>query len=387
MKPRLYNKSQSWKYNGYGFLNQCISCEVTTDDECNYTAQIKVLPGDRLYNLLETGLLVRVKPNHTDPTQFLEIENIKVDNQGIATIEASHIKSNFFNNILKTDCVSTWTLRGSASSVLSQILSSAIVHRNWKSTSDIDHSYSDIIELYGFDSEEKTLEIKPPLSFKDVFFGDNGFVKTFGGEFRFNNEKIYIYKERGSLKSIPPLRFGSGLSDYEQEMSNSEMYDAVVLYATVKGDDDKSYLVVNSFPADQYNEAMDALIGTSYNKRFLFEDRSSKFSDITYETISGSLTPEEKARIKEVLFLAARLTYNNKGITISQPSVNIKVNTADQIKKLKYVGLYDSVRIQCSNSTIITEKVSKVVYDSLREVYISHEFGEKKLSLTDLIKI
>lgn len=62
-------------------------------------------------------------------------------------------------------------------------------------------------------------------------------------------------------------------------------------------------------------------------------------------------------------------------------------NKISHLKRLQNVGLADSVNIVCGSGTVVTEKATKVIYDSLKERYIQHEFGERKVSLKDFIKI
>lgn len=386
MKPRLYSRSHSWKYNGYGFFNKCFKCETTAETNGVYSTEIQIGKSDRLFNVVETGMLIRCKPNHSDSTQFFEIENIKVEKK-IATITASHISKSFFNNLVKKDSADGWDLRGTASEVMNKILSNAVIHRNWKDINDVEHSYSNIVDLIGYsNSEEAHLNLELPFTFEEAFFGDNGFIKAFGGEFFFDNEKVYLAKNRGKLKPVK-LRFGYGINDYAQEMTKDDMYDVVIAYAKVKGNDDKEYMGVMGYPLDEYNESMDILFGTDFNTHAYYYDVSSFLSSITYEAIGGSLTTESKAQLRESLFTMARWYYNNQGTKISQPSVNVKVTTASQLKKLQDVGLGDSLSVECGNGTIITEKVNKVVYDGLRECYIEHELGEKKISLKDFINL
>lgn len=395
MKPRLYNKSHSWKYNGYGFLNKCIKSQTTIETNGEYTLTIEVLPNDRLYNLLETGLLIRQKPNHSDTTQFFKINDIKIEKSGKAIITAPHIKNHFLNNVVKvTDmaAVSTLNFTGTASQINSKFLNNAIIHRNWKDTNDVEHSYSNVVELHGYSNDEhdpdniQYIPLEPPFTFEEAYLGDTGFIKKFGGEMYFDNQKVHIYKNYGEVKPIT-LRFGSGISDYTQEMNSTETYDSLIVYAKVKGSNDKEFIGIAGYPDEAFNELIDALFGTEFLDNASFEDVSSSFSNITYEASGDSLTTEEKQRFKNTLHSIARDSYARKQKSMTQPSINIKVTSLSQYKKLQNVGLGDYIKVECGNKTVITEKVTKVVYDNLNEVYIEHDLGDKKLSLLDFIKL
>lgn len=394
MKPRLYSREHSWKYNGYGFINKCLKSQTVIETNGEYTLTVEVSPNDRLYKLLETGLLIRQKPDHWYSTQFFEINNIKIDKSGNATITASHIKNHFLNNVVRvfdTESVSSLSLLGTAAQINTKILNNAIVHRNWKDVNENEHSFSDIVTLHGYSSDEHNpdniqyLSLTPPFTFEEAYLGDSGFIKKFGGEIIFDNEKVHIYKEYGSLKPVT-LRFGSGISDHTQEMTSTETYDVIIAYAKVKGDNDEEYIGAAGYPIDKFNELFDSMYGTEFLYNALYEDVSTSLSHISYETSGGSLTSEAKTRLRNLLTSMARDSYIRKGRTIESPSVNIKVDSLSQFKKLQRVGLGDSVKIECGNGTIVTEKVTRVVYDNLREIYIEHDFGEKKLSLLDFIK-
>lgn len=395
MKPRLYNKNHSWKYNGYGFFNKCIKSETTIEKNGEYSLSLEILPNDRLYNLLETGLLIRQKPNHSDPTQFFEISDIKIDKSGKASVTALHIKNHFFNNIVRvhdTEAVTSLSLTGTASQINSRFLSNAIVHRNWRDSSNVEHSFSNVVKLHGYSNDEhnpdniKYISLTPPFTFEEAYLGDNGFIEKFGGVFHFDNQEVHIYKTYGTLKPIT-LRFGSGISDYNQEMSSAENYSVVVSYAKVKGSNDKEFIGVAGYPDVEFNEMLDGLLGSDFLSNVYFDDASSELSHITFEASGNALTAEEKQRLKNMLHKFAQDLYIKNERKFVNPSINIKVTSLSQLKKLQSVGLGDSIKIECGNKTIISEEVTKVVYDSLNEVYLEHELGDKKLSLLDFIKI
>ena len=382
MKPRLYSKSHDWKHNGYGFLSKCLRCEVTEDLETtDYSLEMEIPRSDRLYNALETGLLVRAKPNHLDPTQFFVIDKLKVNKQGIATVNAQHIKSDFFNNIVRGNLFGVsddWIIQGNAQQVVNKILKYSIIHRNWKDTNDVEHSFSDVVQLNGFSSSDvQRILLTPPFNFEEAFLGENGFIKKFGGEFRFDNERIKIYKNRGEQKPLT-LRFGSGISEFDQEMSNDDVYDVVIAYAKVKTNEDNEYTVYYGYPEAVYHPLTDAVFGSDFTIRAHYHDMTSEFSSYTYEE-----TSEAESHIQEALFISARDQFIRN--RYDQPKINVKVTTASQLRRLQDVGLADSVNIVCGNGTVVSEKVTKVTYDSIKERYIQHEFGEKKVSLKDFI--
>lgn len=384
MKPRLYSKSHDWKHNGFGFISKCIKCEVAEElESTDYSLEMEVPRTDRLFSTLETGLLVRAKPNHLDPTQFFEIDKIKVNKQGIATVTAQHIKSEFFNNIVRGNefgIQTDWLVQGNAQQVVNKILQNAIVHRNWKDTDDEEHSYLDVIQLNGFsNSDVQRIVLKPPYTFEEAFLGDSGFIKKFGGEFRFDNERIKIYKNRGTQKPVT-LRFGSGLSEFDQEMSNDDVYDAVIAYATVNTTEGNEYTVFYGYPETVYHPITDAVFGSDFKTRVYYHDMTSELSSRTFEE-----TAEARAHIEEALFISARDQFNRN--RFDQLKINVKVTTISHLKRLQNVGLADSVNIVCGNGTLVSEKATKVIYDSLKERYIQHEFGERKVSLKDFIKI
>lgn len=385
MKPRLYSKSHSWKYNGYGFFNKCKKCQVSEETNGSYTLEMEVLPRDRLYDYLEPGLLIRAKANHKDPTQFFEINNVENNKQGIATVTANHIKSYFWNNMLWRNVPTETGLSGTANEIKNMILFGSFIRRNWKDSSEVLHNYDSILTLHGFDNTtgEVSMNIASPLKYEDLFLGKDGFIETFGGEFKYNNMQVHLYKNRGSLKPVF-LHYGSGLSDNNQSITSDNVYDTIIAFAKVNGDDDKEYHVAAKsilYP-DNIGE-------NDFFQRAYIDDCTSDFtaSGYKYATDYRQLTPEALERVIDTLSSIA-YRYGTKNATeLTFPKLNIKITAQSQLSKLQQVGLCDSVKIACGQQgTVVTAKANKVVYDSLREIYVEHTFGEPKISLKDLIR-
>lgn len=391
MLPRLYSKNHSWKYNGYGFFNQCVKCQATEEKNGKYYLEMEILPDDRLYKYLQTGLLIRQKTNHRDETQFFEISNIKIDKNGVASITANHVKDYFFNNyyiptkILNTGETSN-DLEGTIEQLVSEIMLGSCLKRKWKDFYDNTHDFYDMLTVSGFDATSKKLSIdqNSPMSFENLFLSDGGILNTFGGEFHFDNFKVELKKNRG--KSINrTIRYGSGISDYDQDMTNDDIYDIILGYASVKGTDNNDYLISGSVGVQD-----DIDLNKCFQKVYL-KDYSKKFSKIEKWTViedkNGESDIEKRGRITDYIQRYCVDYRRNNLKKLTEPTLHIKVSAQAQLSRLQDVGLCDYIKVSYGKNEIVTTVQSiKVVYDCLNERYIEHELGDKKVTLSDFIK-
>lgn len=387
MLPRLYRKTGAFSPgNGYGFFNHCSKCEVSEERNGEYSLEMVLMPNDRLVDTVIPGMLVKAKPNHIDPPQLFSVNDIEISSNNITNIYATHIKGLFFNTIVtpfeitETNSVN---LTGTIYEIVETILARVRTHRPYMDKEGIMHS-GQTVEVIGFDNTQKTLSIdlNKPLTLDEVFFGEGGIISTFGGEFKYDNEKIYLYKNRG-VQTYKTIRYGSGISNFAQTLSNTENYNNVIGYAIFSNQGDSS--VMNNLV---YYIDSDIINVPGETTPYLFQkllpvDFSDKFND-KYD----ASTPSGRADIRGRLQILTQRYVNSNTSKLGQSKANIVITEQNELNKLQDVGLCDKVRIvhSAAGLTLESNKINKVVYDSLLERYIQHEIGERKLNLSDYIK-
>lgn len=367
MIPRLYSKDQDPDAsNGYGFLNGCSSCITTEERNGEYYAELKVLPRDRLYAAIIPGMLIKLKANHKDPPQVFEITNNPVDKTGVMKITANHIKSYFYNNYTRPSYFATrnYRLSGTAAEVVAALAANPLLLRNQN------------VSISGFDNTEKELDIdfSSPVSFEDVYLGDGGFIDTFGGEFHYDNDNIEILASRGSdFDKI--VRYGSGISDYSQEMNNNGVYTQLYGYAKLSDNNGNLYVLDNRIDTGAGSDL--------FYQRVLVKDYTDAFSSKNYDPSDYQTQELIKRKIYTKL-----LNYKTAKLAqLTEPSVNIRITLNAELMKLKNIGLCDTVKVLYSSTgAVVRKKVIKTVYDGLNEKYVEMEMGDKRISLSSFLK-
>ncbi|MBR0089943.1 MAG: hypothetical protein IJP94_08900, partial [Clostridia bacterium] len=118
-------------------------------------------------------------------------------------------------------------------------------------------------------------------------------------------------------------------------------------------------------------------------QKLLPVDFSDRFND-KYDASTSS----GRAAIKSRLNTLTQRYVNSNTSKLGQPKANIVITEQSELNKLQDVGLCDKVRVvhSAAGLTLESNKITKVVYDSLRERYVQHQIGERKLNLSDYIK-
>ena len=386
MLPRLYQNAtkiiegHDFDNNGYGFFNQCTKCDVTEERNGEYFAEIEIGANDRLIDKVSPGMFVKAKPNPKDPPQLFEVNEVVISKNGSASIKANHIKSYFFNNVIRPAYYSAFDYK--LSGTVEEIINSITQHTRLLRPSEDDEGKTYLYQkvmVSGFDGQEsKTLPLvlDTHLSIDTIFNDSSGIIANFGGEFYFNNFKVYFKKNRGS-KTNKVIRYGSSISDYSQTIKNEDNYTSIFPYAKFSNSDEGD-IIVEGDVVSTNKPIVDA-----YFQRVLVKDFSDKFKSKKWD----ETTKKGREEIKEQLnFLAGRYAVNHNAKLI-QPSVNMNVTYQPELNKLQDIGLCDTVKVIYGPLRAThTAKVIKTVYDSINERYKEIEIGEKKYKLTDFLK-
>lgn len=374
MIPRLYNDTDDFTTNGYGFFSRCYKCEVT-EEENSLTCVTEIRSDDRLINTVSPGMYIKAKPDHIHNPQLFKIKEVEITRSG-AVITASHIKEDFFNQYTTGGSAIDYDeekqeyiyyFKGTAKQVVDEILACIPIQNEFK------------IHVSGFDSTQKTLsrgfELSESLS--DIFLSEEGIVELFGGEFEYDNFDVYYKKRRGS-DSGKVIRYGNSISDYAQVINNDEVYTHVRPYGTITVDfltkTVENVAYGNKIPtgAVARNDRILQVDVTDDLKRKIFKVTDE---DYNWQTI-----------VAEINSLGQKYVNRNRA-KLSQPSVNIRVTYRSELDRLSNVGFSDTVTVSYGPLEMIhTANVTRTVYDSLLERYNELQIGDKKMTLSSFIR-
>lgn len=355
MYPVLFGSSTSeLKGHGIGVLTDCISGYVEEERNGIYECQFVYPVTGALYNQLEKGKIISVKPNDTSSNQYYRI--YRIINSPLSTrvtVYAHHISYD-----LNGYPVNPFTASGvTASAALEAILNNSFY-------SNIGYTVSST------SSTVSNINITKPCSIRNCLGGmDGSFLDDFGGEFEFDNFAIKHYANRGSDKGVR-IAYGKNLLSLLDDTSIDGTYTAVYPYA-FKTDGTIVTLTEKVIETENLSEYP--------TNKVLNLDLTDKFSD-------DSQITESNLRSAANSYITA-----NRINSISQ---NIKVEFENlwqteeykSIALLERVSLCDTVTIDCEPYGIsLSAKVVKTTYDFINERYRKIELGKTKSNFVETL--
>ncbi len=373
MLPRLYDASlnkSSYNNNGYGFIKDCTECFVTEELNGAYSLTMKIAPTEPLIDNIGISMIVKAKANNEDPPQLFEINKIVATPNGGLEIQAQHIKflccQNCISNIGNTiDYKETGTPQQIMDAVFDELM-----------FENLFQFYSDITTSKEFDLSES-----PSKKLGDIFGGkENSLISEFKGEFHYDNFKIEFLKSRGR-DTGHKIMFGHNMSDYNQTVTNDAAYSHLMGYAKItRSDINGGYAVLAGSPVLSNTDRV-------FPKVKLI-DVSSKIRE--YFGGDFKVNPQTGENYQDAVDMITYFTneymiFNVNYRTVEE--VNISITYEPELDKMQNINLGDTVKV-CfgKNRPSITEKISKVIYDSLAERYTLIEVGEHKTSLLNFIQ-
>ena len=213
-------------------------------------------------------------------------------------------------------------------------------------------------------------------------------LDVFGGEFRFDNFRIELLKNRGSDTGIA-VRYGSNISSYHQDSDISTVYTHLMPYAVLplvhyEVNKDKAIIGERTL----YNYAPIELGNTSLTyKRALPYDFSEKFTEehdhIHFNTFGGAWLNTNELLNK--LQTEAEKYIRENQAALTDRSVNITIDVAATLNTLRNCHLCDTVKVCFEPLGFTTNaKIIKTEYDCLNERYTKLELGTAKKNIADL---
>lgn len=335
-----------------GRLPEAISCvchEVLWGEN---VATIVIPKTARYFSELHEGGILKIRQNDFLGNQLFRISKIgKVMSNGNVTVYCEHISYD-------TKKVAVLPFSGvGITNVLTQLKEHIANQTPFKLYTDLSNDYSQVV-------------MTVPKSLREVLGGTEGSIRDIfsgpGGicELLCDNLNIYILKHRGQNTGVT-IEYGKNLLELTHEHDISEVYDAVLGYAT--------------------NQDGKAIIGDLYLLSSVQYQRV-KIVDLTDKLAEGQ-TPNKTIVNTLIQQYVAQNDVGTPSITINVSFQSLKhTEQYELIKQLEQMNLGDYVNVRVSDIGVNTlAEIIEVQYDTLAEEYTSMILGNTITNLPTTI--
>lgn len=332
MIPTLFGADDSvWIGRGMGALSEATNCLVTKGGELTYELEMDYPANGRHYSELVERRIILAKPDQVDEPQPFRIYRITKPVKGMVTVYAQHISYDL-------DGVVAWPFTASSATDMASKL-------KWSEAPASRFSYSCD---FSFSQE---FENKKPTALRSLLGGgDQTWAGVFGGDLVVDGYSISLKQNGGTDRNVT-IRYGVDLIDARMEQNIADTYTGIVPY--YDGGNDEEPVIGH----DIYVENP-----PPYKK--------VKAVDVS-EYISSTPTRED------VDAVGRRWLQDNN---IRKPVVSLTLEYAQLHDKV--VQIYDPIHVLIEKLGLdLTAKVSKTVWDVLRERYKSVEVGDVRPTL------
>lgn len=346
MIPILYPAATDTNFsrNGYGFLKDCISCQVTEELNGIYEAELSYPIHAVHYSEINPDMIIKMKASEKSGNQLFRIYRITKGINNIAKINCQHISYDMCMNVVSPFALSNINISAALQGVFD--------------TAYYQHPFT----FWTDKTTTSSINIKVPSTLRKCLLGmDGSILDNFGGEYEFDNFAVKLHNARGSDTGVT-IYYGKNMTDFSIDTNLQNTYTAVYPYAV--RDNQVTRLtekVIETSTFSSYSEP-----------RAMPLDLSDKFDE------------EEEITETKLRQLAQVYISNSSIDDIFQ---NIKLSFIDlsqteeykNIAPLERCGLGDTVTVRYFNLGLsVKSKVVKTVYDVLKEQYVKIEVGSPK---------
>ena len=366
--PILYAPStMDFDNNGIGILSDCSSCFVTEERNGAFDL-VMDYPTDGIhFEEITYDCIIKAQLEIGRKPQLFRVYYINKPMFGVVNIKANHISYD----------LSGITIKPFSALDLGQTMQS--LKTNVPSAAYSDEDAAKWAGRFSFVFDEsmqtsyKDFVLKVPASIRSVLGGlETNILSTYGGEFEFDNFDVVLHKERGKDNGVS-IAYGKNLTNLQQEI-NCSSYATAVYPFWAKEEENGEITLVSIGETVQVTET---------------EHRDIWFRKV----IPLDLTEEfdEQPSVEELSAAADVYILENN---IGKPSVSLSL-TYSQLQQteeyrdgqiLDRVMLCDMVYVKFPALGVSTKaKVTKIVYDVLRERVDSAVVGSVKMDIADTI--
>lgn len=351
MIPILFESTaKTFDTFGIGVLRDTTSCEITEERNGQYELVLKYPINGLLYGYIKKEHIIVAKPNDLACNQAFRIYKISVPINGIITVNATHISYD-----LVTIGVTPFSLANSSVSQCGETLLQKAV---------IPHSFTYQTDM----SKAADFGATIPVSVRSLMGGSKGsLLDLFGGEFEWDNFKIYQHSARGLDRGVV-IEYGKNLTKFEHSSDITNVYTHVLPYGIVKDDETDEETVV-TLP----EEVLPISNTVLENGKVYIKDFTDAFG--------------KEERITEyALRTKANIWIRNHPLGVDSPTITVSFEPL--WKQAEYSAIHERLSL-CDTVTIkhqilgveVKMKVIKTVYSCLDEKYKSITLGQSKSNL------
>lgn len=351
MIPILFESTaKTFDTFGIGVLRDTTSCEIIEERNGQYELVLKYPINGSLYDYIKKERIIVAKPNDLARNQAFRIYKISIPINGIITVNATHISYD-----LVTIGVTPFSLANTSISQCGEILLQKAV---------IPHSFTYQTDM----SKSADYGATIPVSIRSLMGGTKGsLLDLFGGEFEWDNFKIYQHSARGLDRGVV-IEYGKNLTKFEHSSDITDVYTHVLPYGIVEDDETGEETVV-TLP----EEVLPISNTMLENGKVYIKDFTDEFG--------------KKERITEyALRTKANIWIRNHPLGVDSPTITVSFEPL--WKQAEYSAIHERLTL-CDTVTIkhqilgvqVKMKVIKTVYSCLDEKYKSITLGQSKSNL------
>ena len=338
---------------GIGALADTLSCEVTEERNGAYECVMKYPITGAFYTEIRKERLVKAKPNDTSKPQAFRIYRITKPLNGIVTIYAQHISYD-----LTAIATPAWTSSPITPQLaIEHVFNAALTPHNFTFRTDY--------------TQAKEFSVSKPKSLRSVLGGSEGsLVSLWGGEFEWDNFNVIHHQGRGTSTGVV-IEYGKNLTSLEQDADITSVYTDLLPYAVITDEDGNETVIT-------LTEQTLPIAETS------LVQRKTLIKDFTDSFDMDAVITEEALRAKAEKYI------EDNPLGVESPELKISFEPLwkqpEYAAVLERVSLCDRVTVRHVNLGVqATAKVTKTVYDSLAEKYVSVTLGSIRNSLIDSV--
>ena len=338
---------------GIGALADTLSCEVTEERNGAYECVMKYPITGAFYTEIRKERLVKAKPNDTSKPQAFRIYRITKPLNGIVTIYAQHISYD-----LTAIATPAWTSSPITPQLaIEHVFNAALTPHNFTFRTDY--------------TQAKEFSVSKPKSLRSVLGGSEGsLVSLWGGEFEWDNFNVIHHQGRGTSTGVV-IEYGKNLTSLEQDSDITSVYTDLLPYAVITDEDGNETVIT-------LTEQILPIAETS------LVQRKTLIKDFTDSFDMDAVITEEALRAKAEKYI------EDNPLGVESPELKISFEPLwkqpEYAAVLERVSLCDRVTVRHVNLGVqATAKVTKTVYDSLAEKYVSVTLGSIRNSLIDSV--
>ena len=338
---------------GIGTLADTLSCEVTEERNGAYECVMKYPITGAFYTEIRKERLIKAKPNDTSKPQAFRIYRITKPLNGIVTIYAQHISYD-----LTAIATPAWTSSPITPQLaIEHVFNAALTPHNFTFRTDY--------------TQAKEFSVSKPKSLRSVLGGSEGsLVSLWGGEFEWDNFNVIHHQGRGTSTGVV-IEYGKNLTSLEQDADITSVYTDLLPYAVITDEDGNETVIT-------LTEQILPIAETS------LVQRKTLIKDFTDSFDMDAVITEEALRAKAEKYI------EDNPLGVESPELKISFEPLwkqpEYAAVLERVSLCDRVTVRHVNLGVqATAKVTKTVYDSLAEKYVSVTLGSIRNSLIDSV--